>query len=54
MRNRRETLIRFLRLRLPERFMDGAALAPKQGPLRVVAPHEKRPARWVRMLKRLR
>ena len=31
--------------------MDGAALAPKQGPLRVVAPHEKRPARWVRMLK---
>ena len=31
--------------------MDGAALAPKQGPLRLVAPHEKRPARWVRMLK---
>jgi len=31
--------------------MDGAALPAKQGPLRVVAPHERRPARWVRMLK---
>lgn len=31
--------------------MDGAALPPKQGPLRLVAPREKRPARWVRMLK---
>ena len=31
--------------------MDGAALPTKQGPLRVVAPHERRPARWVRMLK---
>ena len=31
--------------------MDGAALAAKQGPFRLVAPHEKRPARWVRMLK---
>lgn len=31
--------------------MDGAALPPKIGPLRLVAPHEKRPARWVRMLK---
>jgi DMSO/TMAO reductase YedYZ molybdopterin-dependent catalytic subunit len=31
--------------------MDGAPLADKQGPLRLVAPHEKRPARWVRMLK---
>ena len=30
--------------------MDGASLAPKQGPFRIVAPHEKRPARWVRML----
>ena len=30
---------------------DGAALPPKVGPLRLVAPHEKRPARWVRMLK---
>src|ERR1700674_869554 len=31
--------------------MDGAPLGAKQGPFRVVAPHEKRPARWVRMLK---
>ena len=31
--------------------VDGAALPAKQGPFRVVAPHEKRPARWVRMLK---
>ena len=31
--------------------MDGAALGEKQGPFRLVAPHEKRPARWVRMLK---
>jgi DMSO/TMAO reductase YedYZ molybdopterin-dependent catalytic subunit len=31
--------------------MDGAALADKEGPFRLVAPHEKRPARWVRMLK---
>jgi DMSO/TMAO reductase YedYZ molybdopterin-dependent catalytic subunit len=31
--------------------MDGAPLAAKQGPFRIVAPHEKRPARWVRMLK---
>jgi DMSO/TMAO reductase YedYZ molybdopterin-dependent catalytic subunit len=31
--------------------MDGAPLASKLGPLRLVAPHEKRPARWVRMLK---
>jgi DMSO/TMAO reductase YedYZ molybdopterin-dependent catalytic subunit len=31
--------------------MDGAPLAAQQGPFRVVAPHEKRPARWVRMLK---
>jgi DMSO/TMAO reductase YedYZ molybdopterin-dependent catalytic subunit len=31
--------------------MDGAPLAPQQGPFRIVAPHEKRPARWVRMLK---
>jgi len=33
--------------------MDGAALPPKVGPFRLVAPHEKRPARWVRMLKSL-
>jgi len=31
--------------------MDGAPLADKQGPFRLVAPREKRPARWVRMLK---
>jgi DMSO/TMAO reductase YedYZ molybdopterin-dependent catalytic subunit len=31
--------------------MDGAPLVPQQGPFRLVAPHEKRPARWVRMLK---
>jgi DMSO/TMAO reductase YedYZ molybdopterin-dependent catalytic subunit len=31
--------------------MDGAPLGPKQGPFKLVAPHEKRPARWVRMLK---
>lgn len=31
--------------------MDGAPLAAKEGPFRLVAPHEKRPARWVRMLK---
>lgn len=33
--------------------LDGAALGAKQGPFRIVAPHEKRPARWVRMLKSL-
>jgi DMSO/TMAO reductase YedYZ molybdopterin-dependent catalytic subunit len=31
--------------------MDGAALGAKEGPFRLVAPREKRPARWVRMLK---
>jgi len=31
--------------------LDGAALAAKEGPFKIVAPHEKRPARWVRMLK---
>lgn len=31
--------------------MDGAPIPPKLGPLRLVAPHDKRPARWVRMLK---
>jgi Oxidoreductase molybdopterin binding domain len=31
--------------------MDGAPLEARQGPFRLVAPHEKRPARWVRMLK---
>jgi DMSO/TMAO reductase YedYZ molybdopterin-dependent catalytic subunit len=33
--------------------MDGAPLGANQGPFRVVAPHEKRPARWIRMLKSL-
>lgn len=33
--------------------MDGAPLGVKQGPFKLVAPHEKRPARWVRMLKSL-
>ena len=31
--------------------MDGAPLGTKEGPFLLVAPHEKRPARWVRMLK---
>jgi DMSO/TMAO reductase YedYZ molybdopterin-dependent catalytic subunit len=31
--------------------MDGAPIDPKRGPFRLVAPHDKRPARWVRMLK---
>jgi len=31
--------------------VDGAPLGSKQGPFRLVAPHEKRPARWVRMLR---
>ena len=30
--------------------MDGAALPANQGPLKIIAPREKRPARWVRML----
>jgi DMSO/TMAO reductase YedYZ molybdopterin-dependent catalytic subunit len=33
--------------------LDGAPLGPKQGPLKLVVPHDKRPARWVRMLKSL-
>jgi hypothetical protein len=31
--------------------LDGAPMTEKVGPFRLVAPHEKRPARWVRMLK---
>jgi DMSO/TMAO reductase YedYZ molybdopterin-dependent catalytic subunit len=31
--------------------LDGAPLGAKLGPFRLVAPREKRPARWVRMLK---
>lgn len=30
--------------------LDGAALGANQGPFKIVAPHDKRPARWVRML----
>jgi hypothetical protein len=33
--------------------MDGAPLGDRLGPFRLVAPHEKRPARWMRMLKSL-
>lgn len=33
--------------------MDGAPLPAKVGPFRLVAPHDKRPARWIRMLKSL-
>jgi DMSO/TMAO reductase YedYZ molybdopterin-dependent catalytic subunit len=33
--------------------MDGAPLGANQGPFRIVAPYEKRPARWIRMLKSL-
>ena len=31
--------------------MDGMPLAPDQGPFKLVAPHEKRPARWIKMVK---
>jgi DMSO/TMAO reductase YedYZ molybdopterin-dependent catalytic subunit len=31
--------------------VDGGPIPDKLGPLRLVAPHEKRPARWVRMLR---
>jgi len=31
--------------------LDGAPLPVKRGPVRLIAPHEKRAARWVRMLK---
>jgi DMSO/TMAO reductase YedYZ molybdopterin-dependent catalytic subunit len=31
--------------------MDGGPIPEKIGPLRLIAPHEKRPARWVRMLR---
>lgn len=30
--------------------MDGAPLAADEGPFKLVAPHEKRPARWVKMV----
>lgn len=31
--------------------VDGGPIDSKRGPFRLVAPHDKRPARWVRMLK---
>ena len=31
--------------------MNGAPLPPGQGPFKLVAPHEKRPGRWVRMVR---
>jgi hypothetical protein len=33
--------------------MDGVPIGAGEGPFKLVAPHEKRPARWVRMLKSL-
>ena len=33
--------------------MNGAAMGKKVGPLRLAAPHEKRPTRWMRMLKEI-
>lgn len=31
--------------------LDGAPLSGDEGPFKLVAPHEKRPARWIRMVK---
>lgn len=31
--------------------LDGAPLGSSEGPLKLVAPHDKRPARWIRMLR---
>ena len=33
--------------------VDGAPIPSDQGPFRLVAPHDKRPARWIKMLKSL-
>lgn len=33
--------------------MNGAPLDDKAGPFRLVAPHDKRPARWIRMVQSL-
>jgi len=33
---------------------DGAALSAKDGPFQLIVPDEKRPARWVRQVKRIR
>lgn len=32
---------------------NGEPLSPTQGPLRIVVPHEKRPARWIRNVQRI-
>ena len=32
---------------------DGQPLGPSDGPIRLIVPSDKRPARWVRMLTRL-
>jgi len=34
--------------------MNGKPLEPKEGPLKIVVPGDKRPARWIRMLSDLR
>ena len=34
--------------------MDGKPLDDKAGPFRLVAPHDKRPARWIRMLQSIK
>lgn len=34
--------------------LNGAPLGDKLGPLRLVVPHDKRPARWVRMLQSIK
>lgn len=31
--------------------LDGVPLGANEGPLKLVAPHDKRPARWIRMVK---
>jgi hypothetical protein len=33
--------------------LDGSPLGASEGPFKIVAPHDKRPARWIRMLKSL-
>jgi len=33
--------------------MNSLPLGEKQGPFKMVAPHDKRPARWIRMLQSL-
>jgi hypothetical protein len=33
--------------------MNGSPLGEKQGPFKMVAPHDRRPARWIRILNSL-